>query len=158
MNQFEIIIVGGGMVGAAAALGLARQGRRVALIERHPPEPFHTEQAMDLRVSAISHASVSLLQDLGAWADIEAMRVCPYRRLETWEAEDSRVCFSAEQLDLPQLGYMVENRLIQLGLWQQFSRFDNLHLISPASITDMTQAGDLHQIQLDSGETLEAPG
>lgn len=157
MNQFEIIIVGGGMVGAAAALGLARQGRQVALIERQEPDPFHASQPMDLRVSAISHASVSLLQDLGAWADIEAMRVCPYRRLETWEAEDSRVCFSADQLELPQLGYMVENRLIQLGLWQQFARFDNLHLVSPASITGMAQAGGLHQLQLDSGETLEAP-
>ncbi len=77
MNQFEIIIVGGGMVGAAAALGLARQGRRVALIERHPPEPFHTEQAMDLRVSAISHASVSLLQDLGAWLILKQCESAP---------------------------------------------------------------------------------
>ncbi|WBA15487.1 2-octaprenyl-3-methyl-6-methoxy-1,4-benzoquinol hydroxylase [Salinivibrio proteolyticus] len=157
MNPFEIIIVGGGMVGAATALGLARQGRQVALIERQVPQPFSPSQPMDLRVSAISHASVALLSDLGAWADIEAMRVCPYRRLETWEAEDSRVCFSAEQLDLPQLGYMVENRLIQLGLWQQFSRYDNLHVFSPASITSMHQKGQQHYVELDNGDTLTAP-
>ncbi|OOF08804.1 2-octaprenyl-3-methyl-6-methoxy-1,4-benzoquinol hydroxylase [Salinivibrio sp. PR5] len=157
MNPFEIIIVGGGMVGAAAALGLARQGRQVALVERQVPQSFSPSQPMDLRVSAISHASVALLSDLGAWADIEAMRVCPYRRLETWEAEDSRVCFSAEQLDLPQLGYMVENRLIQLGLWQQFSRYDNLHVFSPASITSMHQKGQQHYVELDNGDTLTAP-
>jgi 2-octaprenyl-3-methyl-6-methoxy-1,4-benzoquinol hydroxylase len=157
MNPFEIIIVGGGMVGAATALGLARQGRQVALIERQVPQSFSSSQPMDLRVSAISHASVALLSDLGAWTDIEAMRVCPYRRLETWEAEDSRVCFSAEQLDLPQLGYMVENRLIQLGLWQQFSRYDNLHVFSPASITSMHQKGQQHYVELDNGDTLTAP-
>ncbi|OOF28455.1 2-octaprenyl-3-methyl-6-methoxy-1,4-benzoquinol hydroxylase [Salinivibrio sp. IB872] len=157
MNPFEIIIVGGGMVGAATALGLARQGRQVALIERQVPQSFSPSQPMDLRVSAISHASVALLSDLGAWTDIEAMRVCPYRRLETWEAEDSRVCFSAEQLDLPQLGYMVENRLIQLGLWQQFSRYDNLHVFSPASITSMHQKGQQHYVELDNGDTLTAP-
>ncbi|OOF18233.1 2-octaprenyl-3-methyl-6-methoxy-1,4-benzoquinol hydroxylase [Salinivibrio sp. PR932] len=157
MNPFEIIIVGGGMVGAAAALGLARQGRQVALVERQVPQSFSPSQPMDLRVSAISHASVALLSDLGAWTDIEAMRVCPYRRLETWEAEDSRVCFSAEQLDLPQLGYMVENRLIQLGLWQQFSRYDNLHVFSPASITSMHQKGQQHYVELDNGDTLTAP-
>ncbi|OOF24927.1 2-octaprenyl-3-methyl-6-methoxy-1,4-benzoquinol hydroxylase [Salinivibrio proteolyticus] len=156
MNPFEIIIVGGGMVGAATALGLARQGRQVALIERQVPQSFSPSQPMDLRVSAISHASVALLSDLGAWTDIEAMRVCPYRRLETWEAEDSRVCFSAEQLDLPQLGYMVENRLIQLGLWQQFSRYDNLHVFSPASITSMHQKGQQHYVELDNGDTLTA--
>ncbi|PCE69178.1 2-octaprenyl-3-methyl-6-methoxy-1,4-benzoquinol hydroxylase [Salinivibrio sp. YCSC6] len=157
MNPFEIIIVGGGMVGAATALGLARQGRQVALIERQVPQSFSPSQPMDLRVSAISHASVALLSELGAWTDIEAMRVCPYRRLETWEAEDSRVCFSAEQLDLPQLGYMVENRLIQLGLWQQFSRYDNLHVFSPASITSMHQKGQQHYVELDNGDTLTAP-
>lgn len=77
MEPFDFVVAGGGMVGAATAIGLAQQGFRVAVVESHQPVPFHSSQPANLRVSAISPNSISLLQQLGAWDTVMAMRVCP---------------------------------------------------------------------------------
>ncbi|CAM3576214.1 2-octaprenyl-3-methyl-6-methoxy-1,4-benzoquinol hydroxylase [Vibrio aerogenes CECT 7868] len=134
MKTYQVAIVGGGMVGAAIALGLAQQGREIVLIENQMPELWDASQPVDLRVSAISMASVRLLEKLGAWQIIEQMRTCPYRRLETWEDPTYKTSFDADLLGLDQLGFMVENRLIQLGLWQRFQDYPNLTLMCPQSI------------------------
>ncbi len=81
----EIAIVGGGMVGGALALGLAQHGFAVTVIEHAEPAPFVADSQPDVRISAISAASVSLLKGLGVWDAVQAMRCHPYRRLETWE-------------------------------------------------------------------------
>ncbi len=65
MEQYDVVVAGGGMVGAATALGFALQGLNVAVIEGKAPPPFIPEQPMDLRVSAISPNSVALLMRLG---------------------------------------------------------------------------------------------
>lgn len=154
-NKFDILVVGGGMVGAAAALGFARQGRTVAVIDSGMPLAFESNQAMDLRVSAISQASVDLLQELGAWSSIAAMRACPYRYLETWEHPECRTRFSCESLGLPQLGYMVENRVIQLGLWQQFAQYPQLTLMCPEQLAHLEVTETGCHVTLQSGTELE---
>lgn len=155
MNRFEIAVIGGGMVGAAVALGFAKQGRQVVMVEGQQPMPYSAEQPMDIRVSAISHHSVQILEELGAWHAIQAMRVCPYRRLETWEHPECRTRFHSDELGLEQLGYIVENRLIQLGLWQQFEQYPNLSVICPDSLASIEFGQDV-KITLTSGATLNA--
>ncbi len=155
MNRFEIAVIGGGMVGAAVALGFAKQGRQVVMVEGQQPMPYSAEQPMDIRVSAISHHSVQILEELGAWHAIQAMRVCPYRRLETWEHPECRTRFHSDELGLEQLGYIVENRLIQLGLWQQFEQYPNLSVICSDSLASIEFGQDV-QITLTSGATLNA--
>ncbi len=155
MNTFDIVVIGGGMVGAAAALGFAQQGRQVLLLEGHAPQPFNPEQPMDVRVSAISQTSVALLEQLGAWPAIEAMRVCPYRRLETWEAPECRTRFHSDSLGLEQLGYFVENRLLQLGIWQGFEQVDNLTLMCPDTLESI-EFGELNRVTLSSGYQCQA--
>ncbi|UPW19904.1 FAD-dependent monooxygenase [Agarivorans sp. TSD2052] len=118
MENFDVIVVGGGMIGAASAQGFALQGLSVLMLESFQPKAFELSQAMDLRVSAISQASVSLLKKLQAWPAINAMRLCPYQQLQVWEDPQHKLIFDSAQLDLPELGFMVENRIIQLGLWQ----------------------------------------
>ncbi|MCZ4373519.1 2-octaprenyl-3-methyl-6-methoxy-1,4-benzoquinol hydroxylase [Vibrio diazotrophicus] len=153
MNDFDIVVIGGGMVGAAAAIGFAKQGRKVAVVEGAKPHAFEPSQAMDVRISAISQTSVDLLDSLGAWESIEAMRVCPYRRLETWEHPECRTRFSAQSLGLEQLGYMVENRVIQLGLWSSMEAYSNITLFCPDKLSNI-QFGDRQSIELDSGSQL----
>ncbi|MFA0087265.1 2-octaprenyl-3-methyl-6-methoxy-1,4-benzoquinol hydroxylase [Vibrio sp. 10N.286.49.C2] len=155
MEQFEIVVVGGGMVGAAVAIGFAKQGRSVALVEKFEPKAFDAAQPMDLRVSAISQHSVDLLTQLGAWDEIAAMRTCSYSRLETWEAEECRLRFHAESLGLERLGYIVENRLIQLGLWSQFAQYSNLNVIDSDGLDSISYNGELNTLLLESGRQLE---
>ncbi len=155
MNRYDIAVIGGGMVGAAIAVGFARQGRSVVVVEGSEPKAFDASQAMDIRVSAISHQSVKLLESLGAWSSVQAMRVCPYRRLETWEHPECRTRFHSDELSLGQLGYIVENRLIQLGLWQAFEQYDNLTLECPERLQTIG-FGDVNRVTLESGKQFEA--
>ncbi|PMJ90463.1 2-octaprenyl-3-methyl-6-methoxy-1,4-benzoquinol hydroxylase [Vibrio sp. 10N.261.55.A7] len=155
MKKYEIAVVGGGMVGAAIAIGFAKQGRTVVVIENKQPVHYDEGQPRDIRVSAISHASVSLLERLGGWKHTVSMRVCPYRRLETWEHPECRTRFHSDSLGLNELGYIVENRLIQLGLWQEFDQYSNLELRCPEKVETMA-LGSTNQITLQSGETIEA--
>ncbi|OKP04911.1 3-demethoxyubiquinol 3-hydroxylase [Xenorhabdus eapokensis] len=136
-QKFDIVVVGAGMIGAATALGLAQEGWRVALLEHQPPASYDADSEPDVRISAISCASVDLLNQLGAWENVLRMRSAPYRKLETWEQNDSNVVFDAESLGLPELGYMVENRVLQLALWQEFERYPNLTLICPTVLQSM---------------------
>ena len=119
MKDFDCVVVGGGMVGAASALALAQLGLTVALVEQHEPQSFAKEQRFDLRVSAISLASQYLLEQLGAWSQVMQWRACPYKRLAVWEQEYAYTEFNADSIKQTHLGHIVENRLIQLSLWQQ---------------------------------------
>ena len=153
MSRFDVAVIGGGMVGAAVAVGFAKQGRKVVLVEGKPPHDFSAEQAMDIRVSAISQHSVDILDELGGWQTTSQMRVCPYRRLETWEHPECRTRFHSDELGMERLGYIVENRLIQLGLWAQFEKHPNLTLRCPDTLADI-EFGDVSKVTLSSGEEL----
>lgn len=154
MEQVDFLVVGGGMVGAAVALGLAKIGKKVAIIERHSPKKYLKKQPIDLRVSAISPASVQLLKHLDVWSTIENMRICPYRRLETWESVGSRVRFNADAMALSELGFIVENRLIQYALWKACKKEKNITFYTDQGIRDILFDGEFHHIELDDGVCL----
>ncbi|MFM2482211.1 FAD-dependent monooxygenase [Celerinatantimonas sp. YJH-8] len=121
MKQYDVIIAGGGMIGAALACGLASQGMSIALLEPSQPTAFDVNSVPDLRLSAFNLASEQLLRKLGAWPAIEAMRLTPYSGLQTWEVGMvQRVDFQASTIGQDHLGYMIENRVVQLALWQCF--------------------------------------
>ncbi|REL30020.1 FAD-dependent oxidoreductase [Thalassotalea euphylliae] len=142
MQQYDVLIVGGGMIGAATALSLAELGLKVVVFEQHQPQEFSHEQAFDLRVSAISVASENLLKDLGAWQQILQWRACPYRRLGVWESELAYAEFNADAINQPHLGHIVENRLIQLSLWQQVEQHQGIKLVLGQPITNINQQVD----------------
>lgn len=156
MEQCDIAIVGAGMVGAATACLLAAQGLSVRVIETRLPELYAPEQLLDLRVSAISQASVTLLAQAGAWQHLQQMRLCPYRRLETWELDGFATRFNAADLGLPQLGYIIENRLVQLALLRRMEDFPNIQTHTPAAVTSLLQSADEAVLTLDDGTELAA--
>lgn len=150
MKQFDCVVVGGGMVGAASALSLAEIGLKVAVIERSKPTSYNPEQAFDLRVSAISLASELLLKQLGAWSQLAQWRVCPYKRLAVWEHEQSYTEFNANDIAQSHLGYIIENRLIQLSLWQEIEKHQNIELLCPESLVNIEQSATEAKITLTS--------
>jgi len=146
MKYFDCVVVGGGMVGAASALSLAQLGLRVALIEQFEPKPFSSEQSLDLRVSAVSLASQHLLEQVGAWPKVTQWRVCPYKRLGVWEQAFAYTEFNADNIDQQQLGHIVENRLLQLALWEQVKTETNIELFCPYNLIELSQ--DASQVNL----------
>lgn len=158
INQpIEVAIVGGGMVGAAAALGLANSGFRVAVIEHQAPAEFQPDNPPDVRISAIGAQSVSLLRSLGIWDNVLSMRAHPYRRLETWEWESAHVNFDASELGLPELGFMVENSVLQQALWQALVEHPQVTLYCPAQLSQMQPNHSGWTLYFSDGETMQVP-
>ena len=132
MSINKVVIVGGGMVGAACALKLAKQGIQVIVIEQRIIDP-HTVLAsenIDIRVSAINRFSEHLLDDLGAMPLLRQSRVAQYTQLEAYEDVPEQLLFDSAELGSSHLGHLVENKLIQAALWAQFESH-NIEVYSP---------------------------
>ncbi|HEX7029085.1 MAG TPA: UbiH/UbiF/VisC/COQ6 family ubiquinone biosynthesis hydroxylase [Gammaproteobacteria bacterium] len=156
-NSFDVVVAGGGMIGAACALALARKRFRVALVDRHVPHPLEKDAPMELRVSALSRASERLLRNLGVWDAIAAVRVSPYREMHVWDASGGgHVHFDAADLGEPCLGHIVENRLIQSALWQRLGTEEDADIFSPATVTAMTPHATGADVLLSDDRRLRA--
>jgi len=157
-ERFDVVIVGGGMVGATLACALGDSGLQVCLLESRYPEAFDGSQPHDIRVSALSLASQAILEQLGVWQGIEQRRACPYRRMKVWEqsAQLAATEFSADEIGQSCLGHIVENRIIQLALLERVSQFENVTLICPAEVTEIDYAPASSLITLSNGRMLAA--
>ncbi len=131
-NRYDVLIVGGGMVGATLACALGGSALRVAVVEGEYPPEFSPEQPRDVRVSAVSIASVSIFDTLGAWHGMTARRCCPFRRMRVWEGAGD-LEFDSRDINESVLGYIVENRVIQLALLERLRDFANVRLWCPAT-------------------------
>lgn len=140
MQSREIIVVGGGMVGALSALLLAQQGNKIHLIEKNPITQPNLEEQFDLRVSAFSAQSKSLLSSSGVWSKLPEQRVCAYQGLQTWEAGSSKLCFDSQDINAHSLGYIIENRWVQAVLWQALEALDNVTFYKQLQIQQITQS------------------
>jgi 2-octaprenyl-3-methyl-6-methoxy-1,4-benzoquinol hydroxylase len=117
------VVVGGGMVGAAAALKLAKLGAQVTVLERQliDAQEVLNSELVDIRVSAINRFSESLLDELGAMSLLRQSRVAPYHQLEAFEQANNTLLFDRAEVSQTHLGHLVENKLIQASLWAQFA-------------------------------------
>lgn len=154
LMRYDVIVVGGGMVGAATALALAEAGMQVAIVEQRQPAPFIPNSEPDLRVSSINLASEAWLSKFGAWQHLQQMRLCPYQRLQAFEHQLSVVSFDAKDIKHSHLGHIVENRLLQLACWQQFA--DKVTLYCPSQVSGLQQEASQAIVTLNSGEILQA--
>ncbi len=153
MQTVDIFIVGGGMVGSVLAAKLAPSGMRIALLETYAPAEFDPNSPPDLRVSALSPASINLLTETGAWDKILAMRSAPFQRMQVWEQrQDQGTLFDAAEIDAPFLGHIVENRLVQLACLETLAAYDNVSVFCPDKIAHIDYAAAGSTITLTSGQ------
>lgn len=166
-QAFDIVIVGAGMVGAALATGLGREGLSVAVIDRTEAPEFDPESAPDIRVSALSVGSERYLDSLGAWSRILDMRATPYRRLAVWDETPhpltrlvprrlTEVTFDAGDLNIPYLGHIVENAITQQALWQTADAEPGVSILAGSGVANVVQDTDRATITLDDGRALTA--
>lgn len=152
----DIAIVGGGMVGAALACGLAQQGFQVALLEQREPVEDWPQDSYDLRVSAITRASQHIFEHLHAWQGMQDRRVTAYQRMQVWDATgNGQIQFDAADIAEPELGHIIENRIIQRALWDQLQQLDKVQLICPARVQGLTTDEEGHStLTLEDGRQL----
>ncbi|MPS47629.1 FAD-dependent monooxygenase [Methylobacillus sp.] len=156
-QKVDLFIVGGGMIGSALAARLAPSGMRIALLENHQPAAFDPSNPPDLRVSALSPASIDFLEQAQAWPAIQAMRTAPFKRMQVWEnRQDHGTMFDAAEVDAPWLGHIVENRLVQLACLEIVQGYDNVTLLCPGEIGQIAYRPEGSHIRLNSGQIFEA--
>ena len=154
--SLDVAVVGGGMVGAAAALALARAGFATALIEAREPAPWSSEQEVDLRVVGLAPSSIALLDELGVWASIRASRSSPYAQMHVWDAESgAAIHFDAADEGRDLLGHIVENNLVQWRLWLALDAA-GVQRLCPAQVQGLEAQDDRIQLDLADGQSIAA--
>jgi 2-octaprenyl-6-methoxyphenol hydroxylase len=155
MNQqrYQVVVVGAGLVGAATALALGRQGLRVALVERQPPQA--PEAAWDTRIYAISPAHQRFLESLGAWQGMDASRVQSVFRMDVVGDASGAIRLDAYQSGVSHLAAIVESGRLQHALWQAIEADGDVALHCPAAIESIVREGALTRLTLGDGSVLE---
>ncbi len=159
--EFDVIIVGAGIVGGALACALGGSGLKVAVIEAQPlnvewPEQADAIDGFDARVSALTVASKQFLDRLDVWPRVVERRVSPYRQMHVWDAEGTgNIHFNADEINQPVLGHIVENRITSAALLQKIQQHSNIEFIAPVKLENIQPLeGDVYQLLLDDGRAL----
>ena len=149
----HIAVMGAGMVGASAALGLARLGHEVTLLEPRPPQLQQGSLGIDLRNVALTPASRSFLTSLGVWPNAH---LAAYSQMYVWEQWGSgHIHFDAAQMQLDALGWVVEASPLASALWQSCDDHARIHLCL-ASVESIQTADDRVMLSTDNGLQLQA--
>ncbi len=152
---YDVVIAGGGMVGAALACALGDSGLKVAVLENREPSP-PPAQGYDLRVSAVTLASVSIFQAVGAW-DAMKHRASPVREMKVFDATGTgSIHFDAAEMGEPCLAYIIENNLMQSALIERLHHFTNIHYLCPVEIETLELNPDAAMLKLKDGRKLNA--
>jgi len=145
--EFDLAIVGGGLVGASLALSLAPLGMRIVLLEAVAPGSGDQHPSFDERTTALANGTVRAFRTLGVWTGMER-EAAPIRRIHV--SEQGR--FGAARIDaaeqgLPALGYVVANRVIGASLWAGLARQPAVRVIAPARVTGSELRDDVRTVQ-----------
>lgn len=156
-NEYDIIVMGGGMVGATFACALGDRPIRIAVIEPFEAPRRWEDAGFANRVSAVTRATEMTFRAVGAWDGMAARQVQPYQQMHVWDATGGGVIhFDAAELGEPNLGYIIENRVILAALLDRLHEFENIDLLCPAEVVELDLDAEPH-VTLADGRTLSAP-
>jgi len=149
----DITIVGGGLAGLSAAIGLAVHGFDVVVVDRTAQKDL-TDAAYDGRSSALAYASCQLFEALGIWKYMD-----PYAQpmLEIRVSDGPSLLhlhFDSEDLGDGPLGHMVENRHTHIALFERMKELDNLTFLAPEKVTDIKRTTGSAAVTLESGKVI----
>jgi len=154
--DYDLIIAGGGMVGATLAGALGEADLRIALLEGATLERIRPGDEPDIRVSAIHRASQRIFAAIGAWDGMTAWRVSPFRDMRVWDAAGfGQIHFDSADLGEPLLGWIIENRVIQYALLERVRQSSEIELLCPAALeTAQPLAENGWRVRLSDGREL----
>lgn len=148
-HDFDIIIVGAGIVGLSFALALIDSDFSVAIIEREELKAIGDEA--DCRVSAINRFALQRFRGAGVWQSELASRVCAFEKMFVWEqAGAGQIQFDSAELGVSELGAIIENNVLQQMLFEVIKKAENIHYLCPEAIASI----DYQPTSIDKKSTL----
>lgn len=165
--NFDIVIIGGGMVGLATAASLAATDLKILLIEKQDLSkilPINSlidqkinDQDFDVRVSAISPGNREFLTKLNAWQNIPASRQANYQKMKVWDGDGTgKIEFSAAKIAQPDLGVIVENNLVQAALLKTIQAYGNIECYFGVQLEQLEVSNDKVHINLSDGTAISS--
>jgi 2-octaprenylphenol hydroxylase len=157
MEIFDVIVVGGGLVGASFALALEKADVSVALVEPQPPRAPAVDGSWDRRVYAISPGNAAWLSDLGVWPRLSPERLARVETMQIFGDEvRGRLEFSAYDAGLRELAWIAENAVLHHELWQRLKEAGHARMYCPARCGELAWGSDYATLSLDDGHALAA--
>jgi len=155
--KFDMIVIGGGLVGASLVVALKDSGLKIALIEPNEVAPLSQDGSWDSRVYAISPGSAAFLQKLGVWQSMAASRITPvYDMAVVGDDHSAQINFSAYEIGSSELAFIVENRQLQTAVWERLkSGSESITVFSPAKCTSIVWHESHVDVQLENGQLLQ---
>ncbi len=156
----DVLVAGGGLVGATAALALARSGASVALLDRVEPASLTGRLGFDVRTVALNPASADLLREIGVW---DSFAACPFDKVHVCEALGTRfIDFAASEVARDELGWIVEVSPAVHVLWSALRSCDELTVLT-GTIDAVSSDADAVSVQsndmtISAGLLLAADG
>ncbi|HEX7233938.1 MAG TPA: UbiH/UbiF family hydroxylase [Nitrosospira sp.] len=156
--KFDVVIVGGGLVGASLALALKESDLRIALVEPRLPSPLPDGDSWDARIYAISTGSARFLQDCGAWQELDETRLAPVHEMAVFGDDPAaRLDFSAYDIGSAELAFIAENRQLQNAVWKALNRQKkHIRIYCPLQCAAVTWTDSYAEIQLTDGNIVQA--
>ena len=153
MNDYDIAIIGGGLVGASLAVALADAPLRVVLVEAAAPPA--SAPSWDERCIALNDASHRIFSGYGVW---EAMRAEAAPIVATHISERGRfgtARFAAGEAGLEALGYNVPLSAIGAALLARMAQLPNLRLLQPARLSALKPGEQAVELGIESGGAIQ---
>ena len=154
----DMIVIGGGLIGPALALALARPGFRVAIVDRVAAER-RAEPDFDGRAYAIAFGSARLLQALGVWGAVED-KAQEIRDIHVDEGISGGVPilhFDPRELDEGRVGWIVEDRWLRGALLTSLDQAEGITQLAPVEVARIDYDSTGATVRLADGRMLSAP-
>ena len=163
-QEYDIVIVGGGMVGATLACALAARDASSALsvlivdaqMPAHKSNKAGSNErekaSFDSRSTALSSSSKLILERFGLWPQLSA-GVCPIKQIHVSDqGRFGATKLNSDDFGVPALGYVVENAAFGAALKATLAQLPRCTMIAPARVTSATPSATGMDIELDSAE------
>jgi len=149
-SQYDIAIIGSGLIGGALAIALSKLNFNIVLIDPNYAKPIITDD-YDSRVSAVVSSSVNFLKDINIWEGIKRKR--PYQSTRVWDQNSNgKLHFTSDKNDL---GFIIENNQIIHSLHEAIECCSNIKFIN-SEVKSIVDEKTHYQINLDSSTSISA--
>ncbi len=151
-TDYDIVIVGAGIVGLTLACHLKDQGLSVAIINKDAVDKKTANLYSQLRVIAVTVGSQQLLEQLDVLQRLDTKQLAPFRSMQVWESgQTTNLFFDSADVGEACLGYIVKNADLQQALYAQAKTDIELTWLAPDVLLEMQLEKNQVLITLASG-------